>query len=328
MADESSVDVPAEVTIPDVVKAPAGMNEVQAAAAAPPIPIDGPSPSEQSTPRSTRTASRRRSPTLAPTDARALRRRIDALKDRLTHLPADLPESSQDLAGKLALTLPAIEEEEAYSLLHVVDVAASAVSSTPPNMKMARRILDGVERSLLLRRKIRYLMQGLGLGLLFTVTLTVLVSLFTPASTGFDRVELGLVALAGFIGASVSLAIKIKDYTKLKDLDTRVLRWTAFFKPLIGMMFALFVYMALNSGIVDITIAGTERTFFFVAVAFVAGFSERFAQDVISKVEQTSGRPAPQGAAPGGDGATRPPDNGPAVLASLIEGNEASRTRT
>jgi hypothetical protein len=60
------------------------------------------------------------------------------------------------------------------------------------------------------------------------------------------------------MGASVSLAIKIKDYAKLKELDTRVLRWTAFFKPLIGMVFALFTYMAFNSGIVDVSLEGRK----------------------------------------------------------------------
>jgi hypothetical protein len=96
------------------------------------------------------------------------------------------------------------------------------------------------------------------------------------------------------MGASVSLAIKIKDYAKLKELDTRVLRWTAFFKPLIGMVFALFTYMAFNSGIVDVGLEGTERTSFFLATAFVAGFSERFAQDVISRVEQKSPGASPE----------------------------------
>jgi hypothetical protein len=65
-----------------------------------------------------------------------------------------------------------------------VDVAATGFSTDPPNVKMARRILDGVERTLLLRREIRYLMQGFGLGLLFSVALTGGL-VFTPPSTGF-----------------------------------------------------------------------------------------------------------------------------------------------
>jgi hypothetical protein len=221
-------------------------------------------------------------------DERALRRQLAAVQIKLAKLPRELPESSQDLAGRLALTLTAIEEERAFHLLHVVGVAASAISVDPPNVRLVKRVLDGVERQLLLRRKIRYVMQGLGMGLLITLVLTVLAWLYTPAVTGFDRIELGLVALAGFVGASVSLAIKIGNYARLKGVDTRVLRWTALFKPLIGMAFALFVYMALNSGVVSINLAGTSRNYFFVAVAFVAGFSERFAKDVISRVERSA----------------------------------------
>jgi hypothetical protein len=219
--------------------------------------------------------------------------RISEFAKRMGEAPP-LARDAQDVAGKIALALPGIAEERATHLLDILDVAVSALLRDPPNINLAKRILDGVERQLLLRRKIRYLIMGLGLGLLLTLALTVAAFLM-PSSAGFDPDELGLVSLAGFVGAAVSLAIKIKDYSRLTDVDTRVLLYTGFFKPLIGMAFALFIYMVLSSGIIEMGVDADKARFFFVAVAFVAGFSERFAKDVISKVEQTARLEANEG---------------------------------
>jgi hypothetical protein len=213
--------------------------------------------------------------------------RVSEFAKRMGRAPPGLAKDAQIVAGRIALALPGIAEERATHLLDILDVAVSALLRDPPNINLAKRILDGVERQLLLRRKIRYLIMGLGLGLLLTLALTV-AAFLTPSSAGFDPDELGLVSLAGFVGAAVSLAIKIKDYSRLTDVDTRVLLYTGFFKPLIGMAFALFIYMVLSSGIIEMGVAADKARFFFVAVAFVAGFSERFAKDVISKVEQTA----------------------------------------
>jgi hypothetical protein len=62
--------------------------------------------------------------------------------------------------------------------------------------------------------------------------------------------------------------------------------FTGFFKPVIGMSFALFVFTVISSGILPISVAEEKSRYFFAALGFVSGFSERFASDVASRTEK------------------------------------------
>ena len=54
---------------------------------------------------------------------------------------------------------------------------------------------------------------------------------------------------------------------------------------MVGAAFALFVFAVLRSGLIPVTInEGTDR-YFFLALSFVAGFSERFAKDIVRTTE-------------------------------------------
>jgi hypothetical protein len=71
-------------------------------------------------------------------------------------------------------------------------------------------------------------------------------------------------------------------------------------RPLIGAVFGSLVFLVIEGGIVDLIVPtdADSALFLFSIFGFVAGFSERFAKDVLSRVEGTlppSGTPSGQG---------------------------------
>jgi hypothetical protein len=89
-----------------------------------------------------------------------------------------------------------------------------------------------------------------------------------------------LVSLAGALGSIVSVLIRIQNHSfKPKVWEPIPFMFTGLFKPIVGMAFAIFVFAIFNSGIVPVDVMGPDNgpkeNLFFLAVAFIAGFSER-----------------------------------------------------
>jgi hypothetical protein len=121
----------------------------------------------------------------------------------------------------------------------------------------------------------------------------------------FLRVEwrIGVAALvAGAIGAVVSVVQRINSRTFHVDYD--VGRPYAFFlgglRPLIGGALAIVIAFAFSSGMLHLPISSTDPTDVHLAlgvISFVAGFSERWAQDTLASVVPQAQTP-PEQAAP------------------------------
>ncbi|MFA4903997.1 MAG: hypothetical protein WC600_14785 [Desulfobaccales bacterium] len=97
---------------------------------------------------------------------------------------------------------------------------------------------------------------------------------------------------AGFAGAAggiTSLMVRMPDFARLRDADFAVLFSSGFFRPLIGLVFAIFVVLIIESGILAVTVAPDKKNAFNVILGFIAGFSEIFARDILTKAEQTVG---------------------------------------
>jgi hypothetical protein len=58
------------------------------------------------------------------------------------------------------------------------------------------------------------------------------------------------------------------------------LRTLGALRPFVGAVFGLMTFLALRSGIVDLKV-GDGSSYYYIVFAFVAGFSERFAQDML-----------------------------------------------
>jgi hypothetical protein len=124
--------------------------------------------------------------------------------------------------------------------------------------------------------------------------------------------------IAGAIGAVVSVIARINSCTF--DLDYDVGRPYALFlgglRPLIGAAFAIALCFAVDGGLLHLPLASGEspdhRRLALLVVAFVAGFSERWAQDTLvaavpgmGKIAKKDGEPDP--------GAETPPAQPPAA---------------
>ncbi|NMO93925.1 hypothetical protein [Actinomycetospora sp. TBRC 11914] len=122
------------------------------------------------------------------------------------------------------------------------------------------------------------------------VAATVIWWLSVPARLTLGTIPLSLVgvcAAAGGVGAVISVMVRVTNNENL-NIDYERGRIIAFlvgvFRPLIGAVFGGILLIFLKSGLIAITIAPAtiqDITLFYVAVGFLAGFSERWAQDTI-----------------------------------------------
>ncbi len=112
-----------------------------------------------------------------------------------------------------------------------------------------------------------------------------------------------LVCLAGTIGALVSVMWRMTSGTFSINLPTlgedaagKELRLVGAMRPGIGGIFALAVFVFVKSPLVPLAPASKADAYLLVALGFLAGFSERFAQDVF--VRSGQGLTGPGGDAP------------------------------
>ncbi|MEM9538388.1 MAG: hypothetical protein AAGA60_02630 [Cyanobacteria bacterium P01_E01_bin.42] len=101
-----------------------------------------------------------------------------------------------------------------------------------------------------------------------------------------------LVACSGAFGSIISLFIRMHDFEEKEYSNPLVLLLTGALKPLIGAIFGLLLCGVLKSGILTIRIEAAPEQhksdeLLFCSLAFVVGFSERLAKDVIKRTENT-----------------------------------------
>lgn len=208
-----------------------------------------------------------------------------------------LDEAMQHHIAELVALLPELSEPQDKRLIPMVQIAAAALMTEPPNITLAKELIERV-RGRMRRSPFGVLVRAggssssrviLGLGTLLYFAFP-LIYLFgrrygmgVAQIFGIDKARIVLVALSGAIGSIVSIMVRIRDFAMATESDPTILFFTGFFKPVIGMAFALFVFVVLNSGILPIAVQDTKASYFFAAVAFVAGFSERFASDVANQ---------------------------------------------
>lgn len=114
------------------------------------------------------------------------------------------------------------------------------------------------------------------------------VSLAATQVSRVDDIELLLqVAAAGATGALVSVMTRTTR-GKLNvdpDADRPLVLLSGGFRLLIGAVFglALFVFIEAEILPIDISVQGQQLSYFYLGVAFLAGFSERLAQDAVTR---------------------------------------------
>lgn len=242
-------------------------------------------------------------PTLVDQDLLTFSQRINA------SLQTNLPQTAQSATAEILNLLPEIDQNTPTQVFRNVQIAFTALTQNPPQMALAQQIIKDI-RTLL---KPTYSLFGhsvpptgiviMGMIAMLATCLPVLILVHFllkssyPSFFGEPVILVLAVMLAGILGSCVSIMVRINDFQGLARSNVWVLFFNGFFKPIIGLSFALFLFAVITSGIIPIAIqtgvndetTGTfnnSEALFILAVSFICGFSERFAKDIASKVEE------------------------------------------
>ncbi len=95
----------------------------------------------------------------------------------------------------------------------------------------------------------------------------------------------------GGLGSAISVIVRAKKFIEQGKEGKSDLFFTGFFRPIVGMSFAIFAVALIESGIFSsiFTTAKEEerKVYLYMAIAFIVGFSERLVEDVVMKTENT-----------------------------------------
>jgi hypothetical protein len=134
--------------------------------------------------------------------------------------------------------------------------------------------------------------------------------LLAGAFGGFDPLQTEVVVIlvalgSGGIGALVSVMLRVTNQPLQIDYHAgkSLMFFAGVFRPLIGALFGLIFFVLLNAGILQAVKLPDEREkflYFVAAITFLAGFSERRAQDILVRGMPLAGdeKPSEQTASP------------------------------
>jgi hypothetical protein len=134
---------------------------------------------------------------------------------------------------------------------------------------------------------------GLVLGAVLVLAMSALVGVGMTFTAISDRdLELFFACvIAGALGAVMSVLIRMANPKRINhEVGREYVRLLGLFRPFIGAVFGLAIYFAVSSGLVpvDLDSYGDDLRFF-GTLSFLAGFSERFAKDVLRTASSTVG---------------------------------------
>ena len=231
------------------------------------------------------------------------------------HLDPEAQEAlaeSIDLLNTIALTDVLWLKD--MQIVNAIHVSINALYSSPPNTDMAsaihRDLKERLQRASTARQT---LYRSFRWSMMSTPTAAVVLGLFAllcflsvvfwRASTAFtpqsvskfleiEPTALLLIAVVGALGSIVSIMIRIRTFTFGGNIpDAWPFFFFGLFKPIVGALFALFIVSALQAALIpafQLPHDSGKSAWFFVTVAFLAGFSERFAGDIVTSMEASS----------------------------------------
>jgi hypothetical protein len=129
---------------------------------------------------------------------------------------------------------------------------------------------------------------GIGLGILLSHVEII----------GFDVESFLTVFIGGATGAIVSVLSRMSTGDSWLEYETArsYLRLLGMFRPLIGAIYGVALYFGIQSGVLQFIKPPTNSNavfFFFAFIAFLAGFSERWASDVLVPIKGHASIDAP-----------------------------------
>lgn len=192
------------------------------------------------------------------------------------------------VADRLMAFEKRVPEEGAESRQRAVD---QQVQDALRNYHVQLNEAEGeYERAAVRAAQARYMwgtITGFPLVLGAVLSFLALISIFATLQVQ-DRDTKNLIGctIAGALGSVTSVAWRVTsgDFAVDYEVGIKVLRRLALFRPFIGAIFGAALYFALKSGFVDIGQANKDF-YYYAFIAFLGGFSERFAPDIFGTVE-------------------------------------------
>lgn len=211
--------------------------------------------------------------------------------------------------AKVAKIVSRLELSDDQTANADLELIVGALEADPPNLILARelryaiKMRTGAFRSARTARFMRLtggsattiVVTGLmaavlswaviGFGLLWWFDVPKLRSL-----TFFPLDELTTIVFAAVLGAVVSIMVRLRTVPEPDDFSPGGVFLSAYFKPFIGVIIAMFAYGAVKGGVISSTLIPTadDRVAlngFHWVLGFLCGFSERFALGLVSRVE-------------------------------------------
>jgi hypothetical protein len=225
----------------------------------------------------------------------------------LKRLEKEIDPSLEKNLARLIHLLSDIEKSNNFLLLQKAEMAFVSMTKTKPNLELAEMLILDLEDRLSVNVKVgSFLWKSL-----FTLNSPlsiVLFGIFVTTVIGHIFVFLGykllndlvaslnlqlplilITVLSAGWGSVLSMATRLTNAeSKFYDVnDHRVLFLTGFFKPIIGVIFSIFISALVMSGFIPLNINTDNDKYLFAIIGFLSGFSERFAKDIISKTEKS-----------------------------------------
>ncbi|MFJ9787066.1 hypothetical protein ACIRSS_46350 [Amycolatopsis sp. NPDC101161] len=194
---------------------------------------------------------------------------------------------------------------EAVALLSVLDAMVGAdgkrerlAAAVASSRKEIRQIEQNARDAALDRALVRYL-GGLAVGVVVAAAVAIAVHFLLKVEIGSHLV---ICVVAGAIGAIVSVMTRTANRQRVRvslDQGWLVVILSGCFRLIIGAVFGAAMFVLVRAGLLPLAVPvpGDQVTLFFAGLAFLAGFSERRAQDTIVRtlpgaVEQNVTEPA------------------------------------
>ncbi len=217
-------------------------------------------------------------------------------------LGSEMPEAVQ---AELATLLGLVPEASGSSSLCLCEfeIAVDALLADTPKLELARGLRMKFEEQMWERRFGGRLLKALPatrvvFGLLMTSILLAPALIWStymhfsdshPETMDVDL--LVLVCCFGAFGAVTSIMVRLRSFDSI-HAPPLTLFLTGLFKPFIGALFAAFALVLVESRLINLPEA--TLVYFALAIAFVAGFSERFGEDLTTLVVNKMGPARPR----------------------------------
>lgn len=212
---------------------------------------------------------------------------------------SNLSKRAQKELAEISELIPDLVRKNDQHLTNAANLALLSLLTHPPSITLAKQIRRHVQGEVSRwKAPFRAMYRGTPplratLGLLTFMLLAMLISpclyLLMPSGIieGIDGGLLGTSAALGAVGSIVSIFIRVPRMADdFRNSSQEIPFFVGLFKPMVGIAFAVFLFAAIQGGFVPIAVESGREGAFFIAVSFIAGFSERLVPDIIGKTEE------------------------------------------